>query len=331
MVEINAGNGQLMTIDTAKSKISVALTRVGLLYQSFHTRKSELVLNEDPENVEAVKKFLSDRKEAKKIVEETHKVIKKPYFDAGKAADNAKSEIIALFDEVGTDVEAWYMKYCNEIDRKRREAEEKKQREDKIKSGVEANVLDFAIKIAGCKTRKQLIEVERLINLEKSQSRALKYGDLHEFAINKYNEALLPIIKDQKPKIDEYEKLQDQLYKADNPVNVDELREKFEQTENEILQNQIKVQEQALNQSPLQTNEVEEILPGITKAGSTMTCEIVDEKIVFKKHRELLNIDLKLVETKKIGAMLRDFGEFQGKDELIFEGIKFTIERKWKI
>jgi len=334
MEQSNSGNnGVLITLDGAKSKISVALTKVGLIVQSFHTRAAALILNDDPENLETVKKFLSDKKEAVKVTEETHKIIKKPFFDSGKACDLAKNETIALLDEAANPVEIWYKKTCDEIDRKQREADEKKQKEINIKAGVEANILDFSTKIAACKTKKELTDVERLINLEKSESRTTKYGDLHEFAKNRYNDVLLPIIKDQKVKVDEYEKLQAELKKAadaDNPQKIDEINEKLQQKENEILQNQVKVQESALNQQQIPTTESEVILPDLTSGGSVMTCEIVDVKKIFTKHPELLNIELKLAETKKVGAMLRDAGNFDANGELIFDGIKFKIEKKWK-
>lgn len=331
-MEQNAGNnGALLTLDTAKSKLSVALTKANLLIQTLQTRKDSLILNDEPENLEQVKLFITDKKKAEKIIDDNHKVIKKPYFDAGKAADTAKNDMLVLIGEIGNSVEAWYKKTCDEIDRKQREADEKKQREIQIKSGVEANILDFSTKIAACKTKKELTDVERLINLEKSESRGSKYAELHEFAINRYNEVLLPIIKDQKIKVDEYEKLQEELKKADNPEKADELRIKLEEKDNEITQNQIKVQETALNQQLIPNNtEPELILPDLTSAGSNMTCEIIDLKKVFTKHPELLKIELKLVETKKVGSMLRDAGNFDANGELVFDGIKFKIEKKWR-
>lgn len=328
-MEQNAGNnGALITTDAAKSKISIALTKANLLVQSLATRASNLTLNED--GLEEIRQFLADYRQAKKITEETHKIIKSPYFEAGKACDGAKNAVIGELDIISAPVEAAFKRINDEIDKKKREAEAKAEKEKQIKAGVEANILSFATQIAASKTRKELTDVERLINLEKSSSRATKYGDWHEFAIKRYDEVLIPVLKDQKIKVDEYEKIQEQLSKANDPVLADELKEKLEAKENEITQNQIKVQEDALNQQIIPSTEAEEIFPDVTSAGSTMVCEIVDEKTVYKKHRDLLNVELRLLDTKKLGATLRDAGAFQGKDELIFDGLKFTIERKWK-
>lgn len=335
MEEQNAGsNGALITVDAAKSKMSIALTKQGLLIQNLQTRADSLVFNDDEESLESISAFLSDTRKAKKVVDDEHAVVKKRPLEEGRACDMAKKSLQCSIDEVASPVQEKYNRLCDAINKRKREAEEKSQREIQIKSGVESNILSFSTQIAACKTKKDLTDVERLINLEKSESRALKYGDLHEFAINRYNEVLLPVIKDQKIKVDEYEKLAEEKRKAEeenNPAKVDELNKKLEEKDNEILQNQVKVQENALNQQQIPTtNEVEEILPDLTSGGSNMTCEIVDLKKVFQKHPELLKIELKVMETKKVGAMLRDAGNFDANGELIFDGIKFKIEKKWK-
>lgn len=321
----------LITVDAAKIQLSIALTKMNLLVQTLQTRADKLIIDDDPEHMEEVQVFLKDSKSALKIVDDSHKEIKKPFFEAGKACDAAKNDLTGIIEGILKPVNVKYTAVCNEIDRKKQEAAQKKAKEEGIKTGVEANILDFATRIAGCKTKKDLTEVESIINLEKSPSRATKYGEWHEYAINRYNDTLLPIIKDQKVKVDEFEKLAAALAKENDPTKADELQTKIDAKENEIIQNQVKVQESALNQvTPASTNEVEEILPDLTKAGSNMEVEIVDLKLVFKKHPELLNIELKKIDTKKLGATLRDAGAFKGFDELVFDGIKFKIEKRWK-
>lgn len=324
-------NNQLITTDKVKAQISIALTKASLLIQSLHTRRANLVLNEDPENMEEIRKFIADKKEAKKIVADQHTVIKKPYFDAGKAADLAKNEMTAMIEDADNGAEVWFNNKCAELDRKKQEAAQKKAKDEAIKTGVEANIIDFSTRIAGCKTKKDLTDIESIINLEKSPSRAAKYGEWHEYAIGQYNDRLLPIIKDQKVKVEEFEKLAAKLAKENDPEKADKLQSEIDAKENEIIQNQVKVQEAALNQqTPASTMEAEEILPDVTKAGSNMEVEIVDMKLVFKKHPELLNIELKKIDTKKLGSTLRDAGAFKGLDELVFDGIKFKIEKRWK-
>lgn len=334
MSEQTTLNGnQLISVDAAKAKISVALTRLGIVVQSFHTRAAEVERNEEPESLERASKILADKRAAIKAAEDAHKEGKKPFLEAGKAYDVAKNETIKLIEQSCAELESWYNETMAAIERKKRDAEEKRARDTKIKNGIESNVLEFSTRIAACKTRKELVDVERLINLEKAQSRSAKYGEWHEFAIARFNEVLLPIIREQKIKVEEFERLEAEIALAsseNNPQRIDELKEKLDEKENEILHNQVKVQEQALNMVVPVSEYAEEVLPDIKKTGSTVVCEIVDEQVVYKKRRELLSVELKVSDAKKLAATLREEGAFDGKDEIIVDGIKFTIERRYK-
>lgn len=322
------GSLQPITVDTAKQKFLIELTKVNYLAQTLQNRADALVMNED--NLEEIGKFLADSKAAKKVIETTHAVVKKPYWDSGKNVDQAKNDLIKVFDAIDAPVNQKFQQMSDAIAKRKREAAEKAELERNIKQAVEANILDFSTKIAACTTRQQLTDVERIINLQKSPSGAAKYGDWHEFAISRYDQVLLPILKDQKKKIDEKEKLEAELAKTDDPAKHDELKGKLEEKESEILQNQVKIQEQALNQQQLPSEYAEEVFPEVKQAGSNIICEIVDEKKAFQKQRHLLNIELKLVDAKKLASTLRTSGAFGDKDELIVDGIKFTLERRYK-
>lgn len=56
-------------------------------------------------------------------------------------------------------------------------------------------------------------------------------------------------------------------------------------------------------------------------------CEIIDEDTVLKKHRELLNIELRLSEAKKFASKLREEGKFDINGELKIDGLLFKIEK----
>ena len=140
---------------------------------------------------------------------------------------------------------------------------------------------------------------------------------------------LLPILTDQKTKIEEKEKLEKQLEKATDPEKHEEIKAKLEEKENEIIQNQVAVQEQALNQESSSVIEPEVIMPDVKVRRTDIVCEIVDLELAFKKSRDLLNIELKVAEAKKIGKILQDAGSFGSKEELISNGIKYTIKKQW--
>lgn len=320
----------LVTEDKAKHEMAIALTNQSIFVQNLHDEAASLIFNEDQENLDKISEFLKKGKKAIKIVVDTHGEKKKSYFDAGKCYDKAKNETVSEIELVITPTQERYNEICSAIEKRKLEAEQEIAKNQQILAGVESNILEFSTKIAACITRQQLVDVERLINLEKSPTRAEKYGKHHDFAKKRYEEVLIPILKDQKIKIDEKEELERKLSEATDPTKADELKAQLENKENEITQNQVKVQENAMAAINIQPEVAEEIFPDLTKQGSLILCEIVDEKKVFQKQRQLLNIELKLIDAKKLAATLRDSGAFGSNNELIVDGIKFTIQKKWK-
>jgi len=325
--EIKTAGLPAITPDAAQQKMSIALTKATLSIQGMQDEADALVFNED--NLEKISGLLGKIKNAEKEIDDAHKTGKEPFLAGGRAWDTAKKDMLAATGNIKNPVLQKYTALCNEIDRRNREAEQKKEAEKKILDGIEANILDFSQKIAACVTRKDLNDVERLINLEKSPSRANKYGEHHQKAIDRYNEVLLPILTDQKTKIEEKEKLEKQLEKTDDPEKHEELTQKLAEKENEIMQNQVLVQEQALTQSSMEVVEPEVITTSVKARRTDMACEIVDMAIVFKKAPELLAIELKLADAKKLGNTLKEAGAFGDKEELIVNGIKYTIKKIW--
>lgn len=317
-----------VTVEAAKQKMNIALTKLSISTQKMQDEANGLVFNEDQENIDKIKDFIERSKKAEKSIESEHKEGKNPFLEAGRAWDNAKNQLLGVVGEIKNPVVAKYTTLCNEIDRKNREAEQKAAKEKEILGGIEANVLIFSQKIASCLTSKELTDVERLINLEKSPTRASKYGDHHKTAIDRFNEVLIPIIKDQKIKIDEREALESKLNDAVDPEKHDELKQQLEEKNNEIMQNQVKVQEQALSQQP-EVIEPEVIATTVKTKRTDIVPEIVDLAVVFKKHRELLNIDLKISDAKKLGETMKTAGAFGDKEEITVDGIKFTIKKSW--
>lgn len=317
-----------VTVEAAKQKMSIALTKVSISLQKMQDVASSLVFNEDQENIDAIKAYLETMRKAEKSVEDEHKIGKEPFLEAGRAWDNAKKQTLALIADQKDPIKKKYQELCDKIERENREKEQKAAREKEILDGIESNVLLFSQKIAACQTKPELDGVERLINLEKSPSRATKYGDHHQKAIDRFNEVLLPILKDQKQKIEDRELLENRLKAVEDPQEHDDLKQKLEEKNNEILQNQVKVQEKALAQ---QTEVVEpEIIQTTVRAKRTdIVPEIVDLAVVFKKHPELLNIDLKLAEAKKLGQTMQAAGAFGDKEEIVVNGIKYTIKKSW--
>jgi hypothetical protein len=319
----------VVTVEAAKQKMAIALTKLSLSSQKMQDEADSLVFNEDQDNLDKIKSFIEKTKKAEKSIEDEHKIGKAPFFQAGKAWDNAKNDSIKIISDIKDPVIAKYTSLCNEIDRKAREEAANEAKKKEILAGIEANVLSFSQKIANCGSKKELTDIERLINLEKSESRAVRYGEFHKNAIDRFNDVLLPIIRDQKVKIEEKEAIEKKLAEEVDPEKHDELKEKLEEKENEIIQNKVQVQENALNQAPTESVEPTYITPFVKAKRTDIVPEIVDVVLVFKKQRALLSIDLKVADAKKLGETLKSSGAFGDNNELIIDGIKFTIKKSW--
>lgn len=320
-------NLPVITPDVAKQKLAIELTKISLPIQKMQDEADSLVFNED--NLPVIGEFIGKMKKAEKAIEDAHKLGKEPFLEGGRAWDAAKKDILSLIAAVKSPVTVKHTEMCNEIDRRNREAEAKKEAEKKIKDGIESNVMEFSGKIAACTTKTELTNVERSINLEKSPSRAGKYGDFHQLAIDRYDEILIPILKDQKKKIDEKDELEAKLSKAENPLDHEALKEKLEEKQNEIIQNSVKVQEQALLQPTISVIEPEVIVTEVKAKRTDIVVELVDVAAAFKKQSDLLNIELKVSEAKKLGKVLQDSGAFGISEEIIVNGIKYTIKKSW--
>ena len=318
-----------ITPDAVKQKISIALTKATISIQSMQDEADSLVVNDEPENLTKVAEFLAKCKKADGIIGTEHEAGKKPFLEGGRMWDAAKKDLLAATAAVKNPIQEKYTAVCNEFDRRTREAEQKRTPERQILDGIESKVLSFSQQIAACQTKAELTGVERLINLEKSPNRAAKYGDHHQKAISRYDEVLLPILKDQKTKIEEKEALEIELNKTNDAAKHEELTQQLEEKQNEILQNQVKVQEQALVQEQPGVIEPEIVMPTIKTKRTDIVCEIVDLALVFKKAPHLLNIELKTIEAKKQGQLLKDAGIFGDKDEAVVNGIKYTIKKSW--
>ena len=157
-----------------------------------------------------------------------------------------------------------------------------------------------------------------------------KYGEFHAQAIARYDSVLLPIIKDQKVKIEELEKINVQILeaeKANDPDKMDELIAQADVKSNEILQNHSLVQEAALNQDSFPVVEATEVVPGVKTKRTNYSFEIHDVEVAWKKVRPMLEISINKEVAKRVLDSLKAENAFEGKDFVIVDGIKYIATR----
>ena len=123
-------NLPVISQDTVKAQISIALTKQQISVQNMHDEASRLVFS--PENIPEISAFLKKLNDADKIIEQTHKDGKAPYLEGGGTWDAGKNSSLLLTDEVRKLVKPKFDKLCQEEDRKKREADELKQKQQRV-------------------------------------------------------------------------------------------------------------------------------------------------------------------------------------------------------
>lgn len=322
-----------LTPAVAKTKMNLALTTHNLVLQTLQTEADSVEKNED--HLEQMKGVIDKIKKAKKVVEDKHAEIKKPYLEGARSCDAAKNELTALFDGILSPLAKKYSDLCTAVQKRKADEEAKKKKEQEILQTIETTVVDFSTRIASCVTRQSLIDVERLINLEKGSTRAPKYGEFHAKAIARFDEVLIPAIRGQKEVVEQIaivDKKIQQAQEAGDIENVESLTEEKQQATSVLTNNQLKVQEHAIFNdfaAPVE-EKVSIIHPAVPKGGRTdYEIEIVDIEAALKKSRHLLNIELKLADAKDFARDLDKTDNFSSRDSVIFNGIKYTKTKKF--
>lgn len=332
--QVSQENGKpVITKEIVLAKINIALTKKQLTIaaQKLTNEGDALVFTE--ENIPTISAFLKKLNDIDKVTEETHKEVKAPYLEAGRICDTAKNSNLAITSSIRNPLKVKFDKLCSDVELKKREAAIAAAKEQAILQGIENNVITFSTKIASCTTNAELLSVERLINLEKSDSNAKKYGDFHQKAIEKYDSVLKPILKDQKEKIQQKDEIEKQIKEAvasDNVEKLDDLQLEKEKIEDEIQQNSVKVQEEAIINAPIEYIPVAEQVFADTKSRRTYTIEISDEKEALKKAKDLLDISINKDAANIVLKTLKDTGSFKDKAEVIVNGIKYSEIKNFK-
>lgn len=317
-----------MTPGLMQLKINTEVTKHKLTVADLEKRALAVIKNED--NLTVMRDLLADLKKVDDWAEKTHETVKKPYWDAGKACDAGKKLVLEQTARIRNMFQGDYNKLLSAIAERKRLADLKIAQDTAILQGIENNLIVFSNKIVGATTKKELSEVESLINLQKSPSMAKKYGEHHQYAIDRFDAVLIPIIKDQKKKVEQLEETNKQILAAEaanDPDKMEELIAKADIISNEMLQNHSIVQDAALNQEFFPILEATEVLPEFKTKRTNFTYEIADLDVAFKKSRELLEFTIDTKKAKIIKDKLLEEGLFEGKDEVIRDGIKYIATR----
>lgn len=308
-----------------KAKFSLALLESK--FQELEDIKTSLVFNED--NVEEIKKFLTDIRQGEMKVEAVHKAGKEPSLLEGRNWDLGKNTTLSLYAVIKNEVQPKFEKLCKEIAQKQADQERDRQRILAIKNGIETNALNFASRIANCKTSEELTNIERSINLEKSRKE--KYQEFIDNAVERYNElnALLAAQKIEVKKLEKLEKERLEALKVNDEEKLIDIAEKQEVLETKIEEQKIVVQETAINQSLNDTFEVAEVvLTNIKAKRTTIEFEVVDIMETLKKEPQWVYV---LPNKDALNSYIKQIKEagVNGDVDITISGIRFYTKKTY--
>lgn len=319
----------LMTPTLMETKIITGVANKTLSLPALEKRALELVKNEDA--IKDMAKLLEDLDELEEVAEETFKTTKKPFLDAAANCDAGKKLVFQNITRIRGMVKPDYDRILADIDTRRRAAATKEVLDKSIRKGIDETCTVFAKKIATAGTGKALLEVERLINLEKSPSKAKKYGEFHDQAKKLFDEKLIPVVKNQKKRFQRLSALHGEMEEAVSDSETQEaiiLQKTIEEVSEDVRKDQALAEDMLLQQDFFPVIEVEEVLPAFRIKRTDISYELVDQGVALKKRPDLLTISLNNKEVKKVAAMMKEAGDFDGKDFLIVDGIKYIVTRQ---
>jgi hypothetical protein len=312
---------QTLTPELVKSKLQIALTKAEQSIQGLNNAEAELVYNED--NLGDIAKFIDNCKAAEKVVEYERVKLKEPYLQAGRAVDDGAKLLSSELATVRQKAHTQYSKLCQEVERKKREAEAERQRVATIQKAMSDFKMDYAVKIAAAKDLAELTSLERLVNLETGNSR--KYAEFLPEMIEgcKAIRSLLTGQKEKLRQLSYFQKLEQEAAETGNDAEILEIQDKKEVLEAKIQETAINVQEAAVSQATSATTVSPEIvLPEIKGARRTWDFEVTDLAALYKKAPHLVTLEANKEKIKEIIKTKIADGETKNISEIpMFGGV----------
>lgn len=246
----------------------------------------------------------------------------------GRNWDAAKNSFLQQIELIKSKPKSEYDRICREIEQKRQEQEREKQRVAAIKNGIEQNSIMFAQKISQCKTSAELTNIERSINLEKGRKE--KYQEFIEEAVVKFNElnSLLAKQKIEVKRLEDIERQQQEAKEKQDEEKLIKLMEEKEQLETKIEENNILVQEAAINQTlDNKIETAETVIPQIKVKRTTIEFEVVDINETLKKNPDWVELT---PNKENINIYLKQLKETSKEDiDVTVAGIRFYTKKTY--
>lgn len=322
--DLQGSSGQLPP-EGIKLLISQMLTEKYGNYQAALIQLKTAVVSED--NIEEVQQYIRNVNSFTKSVDEHRSSMKEPYLNYGRIIDAAHKEFAAPFieekDKIQVKLNVAAKSKADRLEKERLQ----KEREQQIKTAINTFVLDSSLTIAAATTNEQLLSIERLINLEKTNKS--KYGDLLPLLIERCNE-LNSLLKNQKDLVKQKEQLEKAKKEAEQSGDDDalnELEQKSAIIDNQIADKAAEVQSTASNAIIMSDADATDDVNAPKARRTAWKAEIFDEKEAVKKAKDMLDISLNAEKVRQSINTLKSAGVFIGKEEVIVNGIRYYQEK----
>lgn len=301
-------------------KLSIDLTKEHGNYQQLIQEVLQYEVTE--ENFEQAQELNKKMQKFLAYVEDHRSEEKKPYLEAGRTIDAAHKKISAPLEAAKGTLQIKINTEGAKIAAAAKKAKDEKDRIDGLKNAINAFVQEKSTEIAAATTNEQLLQIERLINLEKGNKG--RYQDHLPLLIERCNE-LTSMIKEQKGIVQELDRLEKEktaAFEAGNDEKVQELQQKSEFLGAKMEENTILVQETA-SKSVILTEIVAPEIDMPNTRRKVWKFEVVDIKETAKKRPDLVDMSLNNKAVSEVLKTLKETGVLNGKTEFILNGIRF--------
>ena len=306
-------------LEVVKSKILMAITPA--TYQAVMQGIENITFTK-----ETINQDYAPLKAARALLAEIEKVRKErtaPLVEQKRIEDLAAKNVSAPLQEILDRKVAEYTKLANEIKADRDREEKEKQRVTDLRGLIASFVLTYSQKIASATTDRELVDIERLINLE--TSRKERYAELLP-DMKAACEPIRGLLSAQKERVREMVALESEATHAaenDDDEKAIELLEKKDDIVAQIELNRTLVQESAIETANA-GGRFEVLLPDAPKAKRTSwDVELVDSAKALKEVPELVSVELDTVASKAFFKAKRILNEIPKDKEVTLHGIRY--------
>lgn len=315
-----------MTVDAAKSVLQLALIKVEKSVQALNDIEATLIYNED--HLVTIKQFIDNCKEAGSIVEKERVRIKNPAKVEGDNIDAGSKLIKGEIEILQAKAQTKYTELNLAILKKKEDQAKEEKRVKDIQDGMAANVTNFSVKIADCKTNEQLLAVERLINLEKGRKE--KYQEFLPEMVEKLN-TLTPLLTSQKENIKELDKLnvaEAQAIQSGDAEAAAVIAEKKEEIDYKVQETKVNVTETAIRTTNVQSAypSVSVVLPDVKVSRRQWKAELVKGEEAKALKAGLLDVELNPRTWRSVLETLKETGVLKDKKEYTLNGVRYFEE-----